>query len=92
MLEVVLDHAANAASDDRGDGDGEDDGPVRVHLDEQRRDRRVGPGQGHDRERRGPQAVTIGRAASGTASVSRAAQMWNGMAPNRIATARAKAR
>ena len=40
----------------------------------------------------GPQAVTIGRAASGTASVSLAAQTWKGMAPKRIATARAKAR
>ncbi len=40
----------------------------------------------------GPQAVTIGRAASGTVSVSRAAQMWNGMAPKRMATARANAR
>ena len=29
----------------------------------------------------------MGRAASGTASVSRAAQTWNGIAPNRMATA-----
>ena len=39
-----------------------------------------------------PMAVTSGRAVSGTASVRRADQAWNGMAPNRIATARAIAR
>ena len=37
-------------------------------------------------------AVTRGSVVSGTASVSRAAQVWTGMAPNRIATASANAR
>ena len=38
---------------DRGDGDREDDGPLVVHLDQQRGDRVVGPGQRDDGERRG---------------------------------------
>ncbi len=40
----------------------------------------------------GARAVTSGSVVSGTASVSCAAQVWNGMAPNRIATASANAR
>ena len=37
----------------------------------------------------GPQAMSIGRVISGAASARRAAQKWNGIAPNRIATATA---
>ncbi len=40
----------------------------------------------------GASAVRIGWEVSGTTSVRRAAQRWNGMAPKRIATATAKAR
>ena len=40
----------------------------------------------------GASAVRIGRAVSGTTSLSRAAHRWNGIAPNRMATATAKAR
>ena len=40
----------------------------------------------------GASAVRIGRAVSGTTSVRRAAQRWNGISPNRIATAKANAR
>src|SRR6185295_2426552 len=40
----------------------------------------------------GAQAVTRGSADSGTVSVSRAAQVWAGIAPKRIATAIANAR
>ena len=40
----------------------------------------------------GPHAIRSGRATPGAASATRAAQRWNGIAPNRIATAIAKAR
>jgi hypothetical protein len=40
----------------------------------------------------GASAMSVGSDVSGTTSVSRAAQRWNGIAPNRIATATAIAR
>src|SRR5439155_18763836 len=40
----------------------------------------------------GPQTMRSGRATPGAASATRAAQRWNGIAPNRIATAVANAR
>ena len=40
----------------------------------------------------GPQAMSIGSVTSGAASARRAAQKWNGIAPNRIATATANPR
>src|SRR4029079_16824748 len=40
----------------------------------------------------GPQAMSIGSVTSGAASARRAAQKWNGIAPNPIATAAAKPR
>ncbi len=52
----------------------------------------VGPGQGHDRQRRRRHRRHQRQAVSGTASVRRAAHGWNGIAPNRIATASANAR
>ena len=40
----------------------------------------------------GPQAISVGSVTSGAASASLAAQKWNGIAPNRIATAAANPR
>ena len=54
VLQVVLDPGRERGQDDRGDTDREDDGPLVVHLDEERGDRVVRPGQRDDGERRGP--------------------------------------
>ena len=55
MVDVVVDGGGDRGQQDRRRADGQDHEAHRVDIDEQRRDRPVGPGQGHDREgRRGP--------------------------------------
>ena len=92
VLEVVLDEGGDRGQHDRGDRDGEDDVAFRV--------RSTGSGATVDAIQArattasdaGANAVRTGSAVSGTTSVRRAAQRWNGIAPKRIATATAKAR
>ena len=92
VLDVVLDERGDRGQDDRTDGDPEDDSRTGSRSSNSGATDASAQASATIASAAGASAVTRGSDVSGTVSVSRAAQAWSGIAPNRTATASAKAR
>ena len=92
MLEVVLDPGGDDPEDDADRADRDDSARSAVSGRTSGATDWSAQARATTANAAGPQAMSIGSVTSGAASASRAAQKWNGIAPNRIATATAKPR